>query len=318
VIRSFKALLVCTLGFIATSLALAKTPVILSTDIGNEIDDQWAIAYMMLDPDFDVLGVISAHAPSIPDPAGYNSYLLLRDEIENRLSMRVHPPILAGADIALVDARTPRMNDAVRFLIEESKGYSANHRLTIIGIGAATDIASAILADPSIADRIRVVSMAFNNENNAKEYNVQNDVPAWQVLLSSGVPLVIGPGDVCRRDLAMHYDQAKTMLAPDGAIGQWLWDEYNAWYYRQVKPLRKDDFAKPWMIWDIITMAYLKGMTEEEVQPRPMLGDNLTLSHPDGREKIIWITGVDSTRLWADFQKSIKTYLSTHATPTRP
>jgi inosine-uridine nucleoside N-ribohydrolase len=299
-------------------VAVAKTPVILSTDIGNEIDDQWAIAYLMLNPNFDVLGVISAHAPSIPDPAGYNSYLLLRDEIENRLNMRVHPPILAGADLALVDAKTPRMNDAVRFMIEQSRGYSANHRLTIIGIGAATDIASAILADPSIVDRIRVVSMAFTNENNAKEYNVQNDVVAWQVLLGSGVPLVIGPGDVCRRDLAMHYDQAKTMLAADGPLGQWLWGEYNAWYYRQVKPLRKEDFTKPWMIWDIITMAYLEGMTKEEVEPRPVLGDDLTLSHPDGQENVTWITGVDSARLWAHFQKNIKTYLSTHAVPTKP
>ncbi|HWH60664.1 MAG TPA: hypothetical protein VN682_23765 [Terriglobales bacterium] len=37
------------------------------------------------------------------------------------------------------------MNDAVSFLIAHSKDFSANNRLTIIGIGATTDIASAIL-----------------------------------------------------------------------------------------------------------------------------------------------------------------------------
>jgi hypothetical protein len=41
-----------------------STPVILSTDIGNEIDDQWAVAYMLTNADFDVLGIVSAHAPS--------------------------------------------------------------------------------------------------------------------------------------------------------------------------------------------------------------------------------------------------------------
>jgi len=301
-----------------TTAASAKTPVILSTDIGNEIDDQWAIAYMMLNPDFQVLGVISAHAPSIPDPAGYNSYLLLRDEIENRLNMSVHVPILAGGDHALQDKNTPRMNDAVSFLVARSKDFSARDRLTIIGIGATTDIASAVLADRSIVDRIRVVTMAFGSQNDAKEYNVENDVAAWQVLLESHVPLVIGAGDVCQHDLAMHYEQAKAMLAKDGPIGAWLWNEYDAWYYRRVKPLRQDDFNKPWVIWDIITMAYLEGMTKEETKPRPILNDDLTFSHPANNERVTWITGVDSVRLWGDFQSRIQAYLRTHAVPNRP
>lgn len=310
--RHFKLLLILVLALAAAAPVLARTPVILSTDVGNEIDDQWAIAYMMLNPDFQVLGLLSAHAPSIPDPAGYNSYLVLRDEIENRLNMAVHPPILPGSDLPLQDAHTPRMNDAVRFLIQKSMQYSENNRLTIIGIGAATDIASAILSDPSIVNRIRIVSMAFTNQNDAREYNVQNDVAAWQVLLHSQVPLVIGPGDVCRRDLAMHYDQAKNFLEEDGPIGKWLWGEYNAWYYRQVKPLRKDDFSKPWMIWDIITLAYLEGMTTQENTSRPELGDDLSLQRHPGTETVTWVTGVDSARLWASFQTNMRAYLSTH------
>ena len=39
----------------------SRIPVVLSTDVGNEIDDQWAITYLLLQPRFDVLGVISAH-----------------------------------------------------------------------------------------------------------------------------------------------------------------------------------------------------------------------------------------------------------------
>jgi hypothetical protein len=36
--------------------AKAATPVILSTDVGNEIDDQWAVAYTLANPEFEVLG----------------------------------------------------------------------------------------------------------------------------------------------------------------------------------------------------------------------------------------------------------------------
>jgi len=59
--------------------ANARIPVVLSTDVGNEIDDQWAITYLLLQPRFDVLGVMSAHAPTITAPAGRTSYRILVD-----------------------------------------------------------------------------------------------------------------------------------------------------------------------------------------------------------------------------------------------
>lgn len=150
--------------------AQAKTALVLSTDVGNEIDDQWAIAYMMTNPDFEVRGIVSAHAPSLPDPSGYQTYLLLKDEIENHLGLHVHPPLLQGSDVALTNRHTPQMNDAVRFMIEESKHFNSDDRLTIVAIGATTDVASAILADPLMADRIRVVAMAFRKPMHSAFY----------------------------------------------------------------------------------------------------------------------------------------------------
>jgi purine nucleosidase len=299
--------------------AYAKTPLILSTDVGNEIDDQWAIAYMMANPDFEVLGLTSAHSPSLPAPAGYESYLLLKDEIENRMGMLVHPPILRGSDAALKDRRTPQDNEAVRFLIEQSKTFNSKNRLTIVVIGAATDVASAILIDPSLSERIRVVAMAFKTETDGVEYNVQNDVAAWQVVLDSNASVVLGDKQVCFTDLPMYYDQAKTMLAKDGTVGAWLWDTWNKWYYREVKPLRKDDFSKPRAIWDIVTLAYLEGFTTSETKPRPSMADDMKLTTAPGQRTAIWVTHVDAAKLWEDFQRRMATYQQTHAiTPAAP
>ena len=63
-----RLLAVVLLGAVRAAAA-DKIPVILSTDVGNEIDDQWAVAYMLVNPQFDVLGIISAHAPTLPPPA---------------------------------------------------------------------------------------------------------------------------------------------------------------------------------------------------------------------------------------------------------
>lgn len=312
-LRAALALSLLAGGFAAR--AWSSTPVILSTDIGNEIDDQWAVAYLLTNPDFDVLGIVSAHAPSLPDPSAHSSFLILKDEVEVRLSMPAHPPLFEGASLALDNASTPRMNSGVQFILDASRSFSADHRLTVLVIGAATDVASAIIAEPGIVDRIRIVAMAFTNLDDGNEYNVANDVVAWQVLLNSRAPIVIGSGDVCRADLALHYGQAKTLIADKGPIGAWLWEEYNSWYFRQVKPLRRDDFTKPWMIWDIITLAYLEGMTTQKTIPRPHLNSDMSFGNPDAKQTVLWITHVDSSRLWPDFLQKLDFYQRTHRIP---
>ena len=212
----------------------ARIPVVLSTDVGNEIDDQWAITYLLLQPRFEVLGVMSAHAPSISAPAGHTSLRILVDVVENRLGMSDHPPLIEGGSLPMENAKTPRMSPAVRFLVETSRRFTRDNRLTVLMIGAATDVASAILTDPTIVDRVRVIQMGFPDEKGGEEWNIHNDVHAVQAILDSKVPLVIGPGNVCRASLSLSLDQARTMLATRGAIGAWLWEEYQAWYFREA------------------------------------------------------------------------------------
>ena len=291
----------------------ARIPVVLSTDVGNEIDDQWAITYLLLQPRFEVLGVMSVHAPSISAPAGQTSYRILVDVVENRLAMSTHPPLVEGGSLPMQDAKTPRTSPAVRFLIETSRRFTRDNRLTVLMIGAATDVASAILTDPTIVDRVRVVQMGFPDEKGGEEFNIANDVHAVQAILDSKVPLVIGPGNVCRASLSLTLDQARAMLTTRGAIGAWLWEEYQAWYYRAVKPLRVDDFSKPWVIWDDIALAYVLGMTKQHTLPRPSMRDDMTFAQVNTDQAITWITDVDEERMWADFLSLVDAYQRTHA-----
>ena len=291
----------------------ARIPVVLSTDVGNEIDDQWAITYLLLQPRFDVLGVMSAHAPSISAPAGHTSYRILVDVVENRLGMSAHPPLIEGGSLPMENAKTPRPSPAVNFLIETSRRFSKNNRLTVLMIGAATDVSSAILTDPTIVERVRVIQMGFTDEQDGNEFNVANDVHAVQAILDSNVPLVVGTGKVCRASLSLTLDQAREMLAKRGAIGAWLWEEYQAWYFRYVKPLRVNDFSKPWVIWDDITLAYALGMTTQHTLPRPRLRDDMTVEQVKTDRTITWITDVDEPRMWADFLSLVDEYQRTHA-----
>jgi inosine-uridine nucleoside N-ribohydrolase len=183
-------------------------------------------------------------------------------------------------------------------------------------IGAATDVASAILIDPTIVDRIRVIQMGFTNEHGGEEFNVANDVHAVQAILDSKVPLVIGSGDVCRANLALTFEQARKMLATRGVIGAWLWEEYQAWYFRVVKPLRVNDFSKSWPIWDNITLAYVLGMTRQHELPRPRMRDNMTFEASNAGD-VTWITDVDEKLMWSDFLTLVDNYQRRHPIRTK-
>ncbi len=292
--------------------ASARIPVILSTDTGNEIDDQWVVVHILTHPELEVLGIISAHAPSLAPPAGRSAYLVLLDAVENRLRMKTHPPLFEGASLPLADTKTPLANAGVDFIIESSRKFSKNNRLDVLAIGTATDVASAILQDPTIVDRIRIFGMGFKSwSEGGDEYNVLNDVKAWQIILQSNVPVVIGCGDVARASLALSLDQARDLVSAHGPVGHWLWKEFEAFYWRHVKPLRKDDFSKPWIIWDEISLAFLLGMTTQQVYPRPVLRDDLKFEHPQSDKTITWVTDVDEKRLWADFLERLDTYQRT-------
>jgi purine nucleosidase len=295
------------------AFAAGGIPVILSTDVGNEIDDQWAVLYLLTNPQFDVLGMVSAHAPTLPPPSAHYTYRVLVDEVENHLNLQTHPPLFEGSSVPLADTRTPQPNAGVDFIIGASHAFSKEHRLDVLTIGAATDVASAILQDPAITDRIRVVAMGFNRwPDGGDEFNVANDPHAWQVILNSAVPVVIGCGDVCRAYLALTPGQAKALVADHGPLGAWLWDEYQEWYYRNVKPMRKDDLSRPWIIWDIITAAYVEGLASGETRPRPRLGDDMVFEHPATGENITWITSVDSKRLWTEFVGRLDDFTRAH------
>ena len=302
----------CSVATLSGVEASPRVPVVLSTDVGNEIDDQWAIVYLLLQPKFEVLGVMSAHAPTIAAPAGRTSYRILVDVVENRMGMRRHPPLVEGGSEPLETSVTGRRSPAVDFLIRTSLKFSKERRLTVLVIGAATDVASAILLDPSIVDRIRIVQMGFANEQGGDEFNIANDVHAVQAILDSNVPLVIGPGDVCRASLSLKFEEARRMLEHRGAIGAWLWEEYQAWYFRVVKPLRVNDFSRSWVIWDDITLAYVLGITTQHNSARPRLRNDMKFENVRTDQEVTWITDVDEDRLWSDFLRLVDEYQRTH------
>ena len=177
-----------------------KIDVVLDTDAYNEVDDQYALAFLVKSPEKLNLKAVYA-APfyntksSSPADGMEKSYaeimrilsLMKRDDLAG-LVKRGSPAYLPS-ETEWVDSQ------ASRDLAERAMQYSAERPLYVVAIGAITNIASALLLRPEITERIVVIWLgghAFHWPDN-KEFNIAQDVSAARVLFNCGVAVVLLP-----------------------------------------------------------------------------------------------------------------------------
>lgn len=281
-----------------------RAPVLLVTDCGTEMDDQWALAHLALSPKVRLLGVVTTHAPNLAHPRAETAAKAAR-EVLSQMRIASPPPVVAGSSEPLADRQTPRPSEGVDFIIRSSQGYSPANRLRLLVIGAATEAASALLKDPAIAQRVELIGMGFKGwPEGGDEWNVKNDIRAWQVILDSGVPVTIGDAAVCRKDLLVSKGRANALLGHLGAPGRFLAD-----LLVNLVDANPDGVASvsgdrsAWPVWDEVTVAYVLGLATAEVRLRPRLGDDFRFVIPSGavRRTVGWVTAVDADALWRDF-----------------
>jgi inosine-uridine nucleoside N-ribohydrolase len=283
-------------------------PLFLSTDVGCEIDDQWVLLHLLTDARFDVRVIASAHAPvdGVPAPAAETTAATARQIVE-RMKLVKPPRVVTGSNEALVDDKTPRDSEAVLALLQAARSFNQRDRLTVLITGAATDVASALLKDPTLGDRIRIVAMGFQSYTSGDEYNIKNDPAAWRVILNSQVPLVIGDAEVTAKKLSLTRDEAKVLLQDLGPTGEWLLADYDAWYAAVTHTFEnpgRPGTPRSWPIWDEVVVAHLLGMTSSEVRPRPTLTQDLKLV-PKGEGTVVWITDIERDAVFGALQRSI-------------
>jgi len=275
-------------------------PVLLSSDCGTEIDDQWAVLYLAISPEVRMLGYVGNHARNGLTAAKARDTIL--DALENRLGSRDHPPVLAGADGPLPSPEEPRGTEGARCLVEQSRAFTPTDRLNVLVIGSHTDVASAILLDPSIVTRIRVVMMGFRDwPAGGDDWNVQNDPEAARIVFRSGVPLVVGCGAVALRHLSFTTEEAQALLRDTGPAGAWLAECFAAWPERLGEGGRR-----VWPIWDVVTVAHLLGYTRAMPYHRPLIGPDLAFDHSAPQGQLSWIEWVDEGRVWPDFAAKLR------------
>lgn len=292
----------------ASPLDGAPSPLraVLDTDTYNEIDDQFALVYALLAPERISLEAVYAapfYCPELNNrsasPAdgmekSYDEILRVLDHLGFS-----HAPgfVLRGSARYLTDRTTPVPSDAARDLVRRARSVREG-RLFVFAIAAITNVASALLIDPSIADRIAVVWLGGHPYDwpDGAEFNLREDVAAAQVVFGSGVPILHVPCKNVAEHLRTTVPEMAACVKGRGAIGDYLHEIFAAYDHADTLA-----WSKP--IWDIAAVA--AAIRPEafvlQTMPRPTLTDGMRwVPNPDAPPLTV-VTDLNRDIVFRDF-----------------
>lgn len=281
------------------TLPQGKINMVLDTDTFNEVDDQFAVVYALRSS--DRLNVDALYAApffnelsSGPGDGMEKSY----EEI-HRVLDRMHEKVpegfvLRGSTRYLESLDTPCHSAAVSDLI--SRAMEATEPLYVVAIGAITNIASAMLIEPRIIEKIVVVWLGGHALYwpHTREFNLQQDVLAARVVFDSGVPLVLLPCENVVSHLATTVAELEKHVDGQSDIGTYLTGK--------VRACGRENVAGSRVIWDVSTIAYLNNpaWVPTNLVHSPILTDQVTWSADQGRHLIRVATHVDRDLIMTD------------------
>jgi inosine-uridine nucleoside N-ribohydrolase len=281
-----------------------KVRMVLDTDTYNEIDDQFAVVHSLLSPEkLDVQAIYAAPfhnaRSSSPGDGMEKSY----QEILRLLSrLGVSPDRFAfrGSTDYLPDSNSPFRSEAALDLVERAMGSDAAP-LYVVAIGAITNVASAILIEPRIIERIVVVWLGGQplHWQDTKEFNLQQDPHASRLILDCGVPLVQIPCTGVASHLQTTVPEVERHVKGRGAIGDYLAEIFSAY--------SDQHFAWSKVIWDIACVGYLidPSWVPTEILHSPILTDQLTWSSDRSRHLIRFATYVSRDAVFGDLFRKL-------------
>lgn len=284
--------------------------VVMDTDTYNEVDDQFALAYMMRSPERAAVEAVYA-APfhnersNGPEDGMLKSY----DEILNILKIlgdENPPAVFKGSTRYMTHANDAVDSDAARDLVARAMDGPEDQPLYVLTIGAITNVASALVIEPKLVERIVVVWLGGHSlgQPNTKEFNLRQDPNAARVVFDSGVPLVWVPCGGVASHLLTTVPELETYMPECGEIGHYLLDIVKG--YSQ----NADAFAWSKVIWDISTVAWMvnENWLPSTVISSPILNDDLTWTSTTDRHPIRAVYHVRRNEVFADlFRKLEKT-----------
>jgi inosine-uridine nucleoside N-ribohydrolase len=264
-------------------------PVIIDTDIGDDIDDAFALAVALLDPRIDVIGITTAWGDTRTRTLLVRRLLAVmgrRDVIVAQGAVTANDTLFTQRQWAARAADTTPAPDAIDFIRTEARKRPGE--ITLIALAPLSNIEALAARDPEALRDLKQVALmggsiyaGYNDggaipvDHPSAEYNVRSAPRGLTDLLESGVPVKLFPLDATqlkfdevRRDrLFAHGSPTSDALA----LLYHQWRLLNSW--GQITPTLFDAIPVVWMLEpSTCPLTPLRILVDEGGYTRPTAG----------------------------------------------
>lgn len=160
--------------------------ILITTDVGNEADDQFALVHALLSPSLEVKGIV----PTLFNEK--NSIELTYQKAVRICSLveRTDIPIARGSATLF---RNSDSSLGSKMIIDEVKKLPSSEFLYIVVLGGLTDVALALKQDPAISSKIIIIWVGggrypkgsheanFERDQEAANWVLQSPCKFWQI-----------------------------------------------------------------------------------------------------------------------------------------
>ena len=281
---------------------MEKKKIILDTDMYNEIDDQFALTYLIKSLDiFDLEAITIApffkKSYSMTIAEGIDkSYEVTLNLLDMLNKLEYKDIVYKGAKNYFKDSK--ESNDAVNKIIEIA---NKNEKTTILAIGAITNVALAINKAPEIINKIKVVWLGGNTflTKDNSEFNFRQDIKAVQTVFESKVELVVIPARNVAANLTTTIYELQHYLNKDTELNKYLIEIFKNYN----KKNEDDEIGSSKTLWDLSAIAYEINVDwfRTEIISCPIVLDNGLYEQTTDRHKVIFANDLYRDKIYQDF-----------------
>ena len=265
-----------------------KKKVIIDTDAYNEIDDQYAIGYSFYSDKIDILAIHAAPFENEKsDNMEYGMEMSYKEihKVLGLLDPNYDIPVFKGSKASIEKSGEIQESEAVDNLIKTV--HESDEIVYVLALGAITNVVSALVKDPTIKDNMAVIWLGGNHleGDNLGEFNLVQDFTAGQMLLNSGVPLLLCPAWFIVSELTVNYAKV-CELKGKTPLCDYLFEITDKCYELAGKP-------HWWLrtIWDIAAPAILDcpSCADIEIVPTPVFTDQRVYAFDSTRHEMMYL-----------------------------
>lgn len=316
-------------GCVLTMCTTAETPdnkirVLFDTDANNELDDQHAIAYLLMSGDvFDVVGLTVNRTRNGGDVENHQREA---ERVVKLCGLEERIDVIKGANGNFAEIFPTLTKDdfdgyeAVNLIIEKAH-EQADEKLLLLPVGKLTNIALALAKDPNIIPLVKIVWLGSNYPDQG-EYNQNNDQGALNYILNTNVDfeiaLVRGGKPSGTWAVTASLEEIKQRMPGLGPVSEPVtgrhggeftnFGDYSVNLFEHIDHYGENQTRS---LFDMAAVAIVKNpvWAETDTIPAPILVDSEWQDRPDNERKIVLWENFDKEAIMTDFYDTMENYI---------